>query len=442
MTGATQSFLIVPSRRKNSESNAITLHPFYDSGTLDRKARPLWLSFQQAHLELRIGPSSQGLGHGMPLPQQLPTYYVLWASGALLVIHGFFALSLWSQYMAVPKKHSIKGIRPGVIASPKERHPFPTESPYPPDLYPGARDVSTPYGSMHVYEWGPVHGRKILLICGGATPSPMLGPLAQKLVEFGCRVILYDLWARGYSDCPTDAPHDKKLYTIQILYAITSSPISWTGDESGSFSIVGYSLGGGIAMAFAADFAHMLNHTILLAPAGILRNMPQMMKGFKEPDSYEHIDMLIAIRPLIGLGEFETIYTNEEMRQREALLATGKNAMATMKPNVPSIIQWQYDYHHGFPYGFVSSLLHGPIQHQHEDWKKVAETYSSSDSRNGILVIFGEHDSVVNGKEVIEDMETIFKNKQRAHYRSIDSDHEFPFKNADEVASMVLNFLS
>ena len=29
--------------------------------------------------------------------------------------------------------------------------------PYPPDYYPGARDVKTPYGSMRVYEWEEGH---------------------------------------------------------------------------------------------------------------------------------------------------------------------------------------------------------------------------------------------------------------------------------------------
>lgn len=63
--------------------------------------------------------------------------------------------------------------------------------PYPPDALPGARDVDSPYGSIRVYEWGPENGEKILLIHGISTPSIALTDLAYKLVENGCRVMLF-----------------------------------------------------------------------------------------------------------------------------------------------------------------------------------------------------------------------------------------------------------
>ena len=63
--------------------------------------------------------------------------------------------------------------------------------PYPPNLLPGARDVETPYGTMRVYEWGPTAGRKVVLIHGDSTPSPILGSIAHELVARGCRVLLF-----------------------------------------------------------------------------------------------------------------------------------------------------------------------------------------------------------------------------------------------------------
>jgi len=63
--------------------------------------------------------------------------------------------------------------------------------PYPPDLFPGARDVDTPYGSIRVYEWGPENGRKVLLIHGISTPCLSLGSVAEKLVDSGCRVMMF-----------------------------------------------------------------------------------------------------------------------------------------------------------------------------------------------------------------------------------------------------------
>ena len=65
--------------------------------------------------------------------------------------------------------------------------------PYPPDILPGARDVTTPYGTMRVYEWGPKDGDKVLFIHGDTTPAPMLGPVARNLVERGCRVMIFGM---------------------------------------------------------------------------------------------------------------------------------------------------------------------------------------------------------------------------------------------------------
>lgn len=65
---------------------------------------------------------------------------------------------------------------------------------YPPNIFPGSRDVDTPYGAMRVYEWGPEQGRKVLLIHGDTTPGPMMGPIAHQLVECGCRVMILGMF--------------------------------------------------------------------------------------------------------------------------------------------------------------------------------------------------------------------------------------------------------
>lgn len=79
--------------------------------------------------------------------------------------------------------------------------------------------------------------------------------------------MLLDLWGRGYSDS-SDLPHDSRLYTTEILLALTSSTLPWTPD---GFNIIGYSLGGGIAADFAAYFPKLVKGLALLAPAGLMR---------------------------------------------------------------------------------------------------------------------------------------------------------------------------
>lgn len=144
------------------------------------------------------------------------------------------------------------------------------ELPYPPDAYPGARDVTSPYGSLRVYEWGPEDGRKVVLVHGISNPCVALGAIAHGLADKGCRVMLFDLPGKGYSSTPTPTPHSARLYTTCILLALTSSPVRWTGNGS-SFSLIGYSLGGGIVANFTSYFPSLVSSLVLLAPAGLVR---------------------------------------------------------------------------------------------------------------------------------------------------------------------------
>lgn len=64
-------------------------------------------------------------------------------------------------------------------------------SPYPSDVFPGARDVETPYGTMRVYEWGPEEGEKVVLLHGIGTPCIALGKMAHEFVASGRRVLLF-----------------------------------------------------------------------------------------------------------------------------------------------------------------------------------------------------------------------------------------------------------
>ena len=145
-----------------------------------------------------------------------------------------------------------------------------TSCPYPPDAYPGIRDVESPFGNLRVYEWGPEDGRKVLLVHGISNPCIALGAIAHGLADKGCRVMMFDLPGRGYSDTPVPTPHSNRLYTTTILLALTSSPIPWTGNDE-AFSLIGYSLGGGIVANFTSYFPSLVSSLVLLAPSGLIR---------------------------------------------------------------------------------------------------------------------------------------------------------------------------
>lgn len=69
---------------------------------------------------------------------------------------------------------------------------------YPPNALPGGRDVPTFYGSMRVYEWGPLDGEKVVFVHGDATPSLVFSKIAQILVDAGFRVMLFGRQPRDF----------------------------------------------------------------------------------------------------------------------------------------------------------------------------------------------------------------------------------------------------
>jgi len=154
---------------------------------------------------------------------------------------------------------------PHILASPlRPLHQYPNPAqdslPYPPDALPGARDVETPYGSIRVYEWGPPAGRKVLFVHGISTPCIAFAGMAKLLVEReGCRVMLFDLFGRGYSDTPNPVafPQDVRLFTTQILLVLASSELGWMGAGE-RFTLVGYSRGVGLERRLRRIFRSLL----------------------------------------------------------------------------------------------------------------------------------------------------------------------------------------
>ena len=234
-----------------------------------------------------------------------------------------------------------------------------------------------------MYEWGPEKGRKVLLVHGVSTPCVSLGGIANGLVEKGCRVILLDLWGRGYSDT-VDLPHDSRLYSTEILLAITSSPLAWT---PGGFSLMGYSMGGGIAADFASSFPDMVKALVLLAPSGMIRPyhfgwQARLMYELSLPTGF--VEWIVRRRlkagPVHASAQKSTPKTaeaavNEEIRgASNTTFETAQLSKTRPGITVASAVQWQIKHHQGFVSSFVSSVKHSSVQRTTEtlaSWRKL-----------------------------------------------------------------------
>nr|WP_196780482.1 alpha/beta hydrolase [Roseovarius gahaiensis] len=119
-----------------------------------------------------------------------------------------------------------------------------------------------PRGDTH-YQWtGPQDGPMAVCIHGLTTPSFVWGPIAKGLAGQGFRVLSYDLYGRGYSARPRGA-QDAAFFVAQLEDLLDALGV----DQP--VTLLGYSMGGAIAAAFAAKHIQRIRQLVLLAPAGM-----------------------------------------------------------------------------------------------------------------------------------------------------------------------------
>jgi pimeloyl-ACP methyl ester carboxylesterase len=113
------------------------------------------------------------------------------------------------------------------------------------------------------YRWyGPTRGKVLVAIHGLTTPSAVWHAIAPGLALLGYRVLLFDLYGRGLSDAPGGV-QDRRFFLTQLDDLLAALNL----DDD--LTVMGYSMGGSIATAFAQEQPHRIARLILLAPAGI-----------------------------------------------------------------------------------------------------------------------------------------------------------------------------
>lgn len=113
------------------------------------------------------------------------------------------------------------------------------------------------------YDWlGPTRGPIAVCVHGLTTPSCVWRGLARGLALMGYRVLIYDLYGRGFSDRP-NGKQDKAFFLGQLDELLADQGVQ---DD---ITLIGYSMGGAIATSFAAQNPSKVRQLILLAPAGI-----------------------------------------------------------------------------------------------------------------------------------------------------------------------------
>ena len=119
-----------------------------------------------------------------------------------------------------------------------------------------------PRGDTH-YRWlGAESGPVAICVHGLTTPSFVWEPIADRLGRMGFRVLVYDLYGRGFSARPRGL-QDSDFFITQL-----EDLLDHEGVQS-DVTLLGYSMGGAIATAFAAKHHARLRRLVLIAPAGL-----------------------------------------------------------------------------------------------------------------------------------------------------------------------------
>ena len=112
------------------------------------------------------------------------------------------------------------------------------------------------------FEWlGPIRGPVAVCVHGLTTPSFVWLGLARGLANLGFRVLIYDLYGRGYSD-RAPGRQDQAFFLQQLGDLLDDQQVK------GDITLFGYSMGGAIATTYAAERPDRIRQLVLLAPAG------------------------------------------------------------------------------------------------------------------------------------------------------------------------------
>jgi pimeloyl-ACP methyl ester carboxylesterase len=261
-------------------------------------------------------------------------------------------------------------------------------------------------GVLSYYLRGSDQGEKVVLVHGFSTPKFVWDSNVGPLTEAGYRVLAYDHYGRGLSDRP-DITYDTHLYTRELLNLLDAL------DITEPVTLVGYSMGGGNVIGFAAAHPNRVKKLILIAPIGF---MP-------EPSG------LTRLVTLPGIGELLM-----DMNFRESLSAAidkevaAGNAMASIQENFVEQLRYK-----GYVPALLSTLRNYPMSDLSDDYEKVGT------SDIPVFAIWGTADAVVpfsgaeQAQQAIPTME-LFPVKG--------AEHSVTYAQADVVNEILLDVLA
>ncbi|KAF5354596.1 hypothetical protein D9758_011185 [Tetrapyrgos nigripes] len=327
----------------------------------------------------------------------------------LLIIPPFLLTSYF--FAAFPNRPESIQVSPSLASLPKQAKSW---SVYPEDFYGVGGYARFPYGKVKYWMLGPEDGKKIVLIHGLSIPALIWKDVAPGLAARGYRVLLYDLYGRGYSDAP-QTTYDTTLYVTQL--ALLMQHIKWEKAH-----VFGVSMGGALTAAFTANFPELVeDRVVVVASAGLIKTS-DLSRTTKVMSS-----------PLV-----QTLTSSWLARKFIQRLTDSANETSD-KPVDPiqEIVRLQSAHLSGYNAAISSSLRDGPVRGEEDSFK--------SDVWKGrrLLIIHGTKDNTVPYKYAAQIQSLVNASGCDAQLVTIEgAGHDLTVSHPDEIVQNMTKFLS
>lgn len=220
---------------------------------------------------------------------------------------------------------------------------------------------------------------------------------------------------------------------------LASSPLPWTGQNA--FRLIGYSLGGGIAIPFANAFPNMVSSLVLLAPAGLIR-----AESFGRVTRFVFSSGFIPERilsVLTGRRLQKPIAPSKLARQQAAAVVAAateakdlnspfvgeeKGSGLTLEDRVLDYVRWMVLNHDGFVPAFMSCIRFAPLTGQHHQWGKLAKRAPGTTA-----VILAETDELINPRDYTTDGLPLAGGEDNIVWKIVPGSHDFVMTHIDGI---------
>lgn len=269
------------------------------------------------------------------------------------------------------------------------------------------RFVKLSKGLTHYWRSDSARGPVAVLVHGLTTPSFVWDGLIPYLEELGYRVLCYDIYGRGYSDRPRGR-QTPEFFCQQLSELLAVQEI----EED--ITLIGFSMGGAIATAFADRNPEKLRRLILLAPAGMGHRLGSLSK-------------FAAETPLIGTWAFHVGYP--------AVLRRGVEYERGLPSSVPEIGDRQLAELEvkGYLRSVLSSLrgtLRRPMEAEH---RRMARRSLP------VLAVWGREDTVIP----LRSLGKLTEWNRRALHEVVDgAGHGLPYTHPKAVADAITSAIA